>query len=938
MQARNGTLFVDEAYSLIGENRRSDQFAKDAIRACLTEIENNKYSTLTVFAGYKDKVNRLLREDPGLPSRFPFRIHINDYTPMELTTIARDYASSQGYEFEDGLFDKLIKHIDDMGKDPSGGQARMAVSLAEDAIARRGERIFQAFEKNVKTETGQILLSDDFNIGAKLGDATLIAQIDNEVNDLIGMDEAKLWFKNLKQMIKLVDKTGDKSPLKVCLNMVLTGNPGTGKTTFARLLVRFLVAHGILSKDNMVERNGLELKGEYVGETAPKVKEAIAEAMGGCLFIDEAYSLAGSAADDDGVGSADLFSKEAVRTLLTEVENNRTGVMVIMAGYKGPMQRFFRLDPGLDRRFQGRMHLNDYTPHQLARIAKLRAKGFGKVFEDGLVEKLAQHISDFYHREIEQQNGGLSLNLTEEALRRQSVRLVQSKDFADAGVDEIRKLAVTLTAADYGIDTGGPRLGKNDDIKEAVMNELDSLVGMETVKEFFQSMRKKVEYIEMGGSMDTLKTSLNMIITGNPGTGKTTVARLIFRFLNAYGILPVKRFVEKNGLELKGRFVGQTAPTVKAAVKDAMGGALFIDEAYALVTQKDNFSMEVVRMLLTEVENNRTNLLVMLAGYRDKMSLLIDSDPGMARRFGTTLHLPDYTPIEIAEICKRISEKKFGFTFADGLRESLAEHIGTAYASEISQQNGGLAVNLVEAAVARLSERYVSMVEEAQEAGDRAKEDELRDAIKGSNQVLVGADFGIIEPKPVPHVEAFTADKSSNNGGDGAYGKSLRTVSPGAVGLSGHEKDSGRMKAAAERARRRMRVKKLTPEEKLLHSLKGFVEVAIKEAVDKEIAKQMEAGPFNDLGGFGGGGSFGGGPSGDSNDPNRGPKNKSKMKMKYRTRHQEEDKVSYNTNEKKRKKEKEEVKEEEKPAEKEEVEDLSAEEIQAAIGALGQCG
>ena len=80
----------------------------------------------------------------------------------------------------------------------------------------------------------------------------------------------------------------------------------------------------------------------------------------------------------------------------------------------------FRLDPGLDRRFQGRMHLGDYTPLQLAKIAKLRARGFGKNFEDGLVEKLAQHISDFYYREIEQQNGGLSLNLTEEALRKQS--------------------------------------------------------------------------------------------------------------------------------------------------------------------------------------------------------------------------------------------------------------------------------------------------------------------------------------------------------------------------------------------------------------------------------------------------------------------------------------------------------------------------------------
>merc|ERR1719498_261782 len=122
------------------------------------------------------------------------------------------------------------------------------------------------------------------------------------------------------------------------------------------------------------------MKGKYVGHTAPTVKEAIAEAMGGCLFLDEAYALVDSGGDS--------FSSEAIRTLLTEVENNRTGLMVVLAGYKDKMGNLMRADPGLNRRFPLRLDLVDYTCAELAQIArKVAAEKFGKVFEAGLVDR-----------------------------------------------------------------------------------------------------------------------------------------------------------------------------------------------------------------------------------------------------------------------------------------------------------------------------------------------------------------------------------------------------------------------------------------------------------------------------------------------------------------------------------------------------------------------
>ena len=123
---------------------------------------------------------------------------------------------------------------------------------------------------------GTLLVADDFEMNTPLGSTDDDkAELDREVEGMIGMSEAKQWFRDLKSKVKLVEKTGDRAVLKMCLNVIITGNPGTGKTTFARLLSRFMFTYGLLTKDHFVEKNALELKGEHVGETPRRVMEAI---------------------------------------------------------------------------------------------------------------------------------------------------------------------------------------------------------------------------------------------------------------------------------------------------------------------------------------------------------------------------------------------------------------------------------------------------------------------------------------------------------------------------------------------------------------------------------------------------------------------------------------------------------------------------------------
>jgi SpoVK/Ycf46/Vps4 family AAA+-type ATPase len=198
------------------------------------------------------------------------------------------------------------------------------------------------------------------------------------------------------------------------------------------------------------------------------------------------------------------------------------------------------------------------------------------------------------------------------------------------------------------------------------------------------------------------------VASGVAGTGKTTIARLIGRYLNAFGVLPRANFVELNSLDLKGKYVGQTAPTVKKFVADAIGGTLFIDEAPALIEGGggDHYSGEAVRTLLTEVENNRTKLMVVLAGYAEKMETLMEADDGLQRRFQRRLHLDDYTAAELAQICTKWARERYELSIDPAVERSIAAHISVEYSAEdMRKNNASLAIDLVDRAFAQLAER-----------------------------------------------------------------------------------------------------------------------------------------------------------------------------------------------------------------------------------------
>jgi len=366
---------------------------------------------------------------------------------------------------------------------------------------------------------------------------------------------------------------------------------------------------------------------------------------------------------------------------------------------------------------------------------------------------------------LAQRNAHLAHELVERAISHRNRRLPMARLLASS---------LTLGAADLGLHAEGLQSLLAE--RAAVDAEVRELIGMTPLKHFLAQMRAKVEFVGRGADPRLLEGCLNVVLTGNPGAGKTTAARLLFRALRSYGLLKNNVFVERNALELKGTHVGWTCPQVKEMVQAALGGCLFLDEAYALSgggkdgDRGDSFSDEALRTLLTETENNRTSLCVVLAGYRSAMEGLMRADPGLTRRFPTAIHLDDYTPAELAAIAKQTAKSRFGLCFAPGLERSLAAHIARLHGDEIHAHNASLAVSLVEAAITRLAMRCVGA------SPDLAGAAPPRKADLAASSMPAGSTSGtspVTASMPASPADADAATSDALSGGGTAAPKRL---------------------------------------------------------------------------------------------------------------------------------------------------------------------
>ena len=246
---------------------------------------------------------------------------------------------------------------------------------------------------------------------------------------------------------------------------------------------------------------------------------------------------------------------------------------------------------------------------------------------------------------------------------------------------------------------------------DAIRAEINELVGLAPVKEYVFGLADnlQVQQRRAAAGLKTASLSMHMIFTGNPGTGKTTIARLVARYLKAIGALKGGQLVEVTRADLVGRYTGHTAPLTNSVIESALGGVLFIDEAYSLYRgEQDSFGLEAIDTLVKGMEDHRDELVVILAGYTREMETFLTANSGLASRFPNRIEFPDYTAAELLQIT-HVQAKNKGYTLAEACTEPLLGYYARWQESDArTAGNGRLARNTLEKAIFHQSRRLVA--------------------------------------------------------------------------------------------------------------------------------------------------------------------------------------------------------------------------------------
>lgn len=414
------------------------------------------------------------------------------------------------------------------------------------------------------------------------------------------------------------------------MHMVFSGNPGTAKTTVARLFTGIAKEKGILKSGVFAERRGTDFNSLLYPSI---IKEAFTAAKGGVLFIDEAYAIQSS-------GAAAL--------LVQEMEDLRDEVIVIFAGYTEKMKEFLELNEGLKSRIPYYVDFPDYDPAEMTEIFKLMLDEQGFTATD---EAIKEAHSIFTRKRCVDNlgNGRYVRNLVENSVKNQALRLMPSGSDAE----EISKDDLFVLEAEDIFDSDDESVtAKKGEKAMSALEELDSLIGLERVKDIVHKAVKKCRYNKLclDNGLKRNNPSMHMVFTGNPGTAKTTVARLIGQILAEENILPTGEFVEVGKSQLVGPAVGTTPIIVKEKFKKAKGGVLFIDEAYSLYG--DPYGDDAIDTIVQEMENNREDTVVIFAGYPAPMEKFLERNPGMKSRIAFNICFDDYSTEELMQITK----------------------------------------------------------------------------------------------------------------------------------------------------------------------------------------------------------------------------------------------------------------------------------------------
>ena len=514
--------------------------------------------------------------------------------------------------------------------------------------------------------------------------------------------------------------------------ILLTGGAGTGRHFALEETARCMAARGLLQSDRIATldlalypNSGAEklfLQDLYAALHAPGeilAFEHYESCYPGFLKTLSDLAVKGSAP----LSSRYLVNKEGILvdagTALAPGAVSRIdpcGKYLIFYSHKGREALADKFGAALVSALGDVCETASYTREDLAALAAQQLNALAQKIRTrlGLTLSAGADVRDYVAAQCTAQKGAAGLSAcTDRIFRALSEYCLRT--------DETLTGTVTLTAGPEGVQF---RLNDGADqplfdllpaaytgALDAIRAEINELVGLAPVKEYVFGLADnlQVQQRRAAAGLKTASLSMHMIFTGNPGTGKTTIARLVARYLKAIGALKGGQLVEVTRADLVGRYTGHTAPLTNSVIESALGGVLFIDEAYSLYRgEQDSFGLEAIDTLVKGMEDHRDELVVILAGYTREMETFLTANSGLASRFPNRIEFPDYTAVELLQITQILAKNK-GYTLAEACTEPLLGYYARWQESDArTAGNGRLARNTLEKAIFHQSRRLVA--------------------------------------------------------------------------------------------------------------------------------------------------------------------------------------------------------------------------------------